>query len=127
MSPLSARFGDQDSLPAETRRTGLLLRISAFIDHHLTDPALDPGAIAAHHQLGQHRQAVDCFHRSLELYRDLGDRFHESTTLTHLGDTHHAAGDASTARAAWQHALAILDDLNHPDAAQVRAKLDSLT
>ena len=45
------------------------------------------------------------------------------TILTHLGDTHHAAGDPDAARDAWQQALTILDDLDHPDAAQVRAKL----
>ncbi|MCX5358172.1 helix-turn-helix domain-containing protein [Streptomyces sp. NBC_00124] len=50
-SLLAARYRDQDSLPAETRRTALLVRISAFIDHQLADPALDPAAIAAHHHI----------------------------------------------------------------------------
>lgn len=50
-SLLAARIGDQHSLPAETRRTALLARISAFIDHHLADPSLDPAAIAAHHHI----------------------------------------------------------------------------
>lgn len=53
-SLLAARIGDQHSLPAETRRTALLARISAFIDHHLTDPSLDPAAIAAHHHISVH-------------------------------------------------------------------------
>ena len=40
----------------------------------------------------------------------------------------YAAGDATraAARAAWQHALTILDDLDHPDAEPVRAKLSEL-
>ncbi|WP_240982702.1 hypothetical protein [Streptomyces sp. S3(2020)] len=46
-SLLATRYRDQDSLPTETRTTALLARISAFIDHHLTDAALDPTAIAA--------------------------------------------------------------------------------
>ncbi|GAA2371392.1 helix-turn-helix domain-containing protein [Streptomyces cuspidosporus] len=50
-SLLAARIGDQHSLPAETRRTALLAGISAFIDHHLTDPLLDPAAVAAHHHI----------------------------------------------------------------------------
>lgn len=45
-SLLAARIGDQHVLPAETRRATLLARISAFIDHHLTDPNPDPAAIA---------------------------------------------------------------------------------
>ena len=60
-------------------------------------------------------------------YRDLGDRYNEADTLTHLGDTHHAAGDPDAARDAWQQALTILDELDHPDADQVRAKLGGLT
>jgi hypothetical protein len=47
--------------------------------------------------------------------------------FTHLGDTHHAAGDPARAREAWRQALAILEDLQRSDAAQVRAKLASTT
>jgi hypothetical protein len=36
-----------------------------------------------------------------------------------------AAGDLPQARQAWQQALAIFEDLQHPDAEKVRAKLDS--
>ncbi|MFF9001139.1 helix-turn-helix domain-containing protein [Streptomyces achromogenes] len=50
-SLLATRIGDQQSLPAETRRTALLARISAFIDSHLGDPLLDPAAVAAHHHI----------------------------------------------------------------------------
>jgi DNA-binding SARP family transcriptional activator len=37
-----------------------------------------------------------------------------------------AVEDLSAARDAWQHALTILEDLDHPDADQVRAKLQRL-
>jgi hypothetical protein len=47
-------------------------------------------------------------------------------TLGHLGDSHSAAGNPAQARAAWEEALAILDDLHHPDANQIRAKLKLL-
>jgi DNA-binding SARP family transcriptional activator len=80
----------------------------------------------AHHHLGQHPQAIACYEHALSLFRDLGDRYNEATTLTHLGDTHHAIGDRQAARDAWQQALAILDELDHADAAQVRAKLADL-
>jgi tetratricopeptide (TPR) repeat protein len=75
------------------------------------------------HQLGHHRDAADCYQSALSLFRELGDRFNEAEILTHLGDALHAAGDQQEARAAWQQALVILDDLHHPDADQIRAKL----
>jgi hypothetical protein len=52
--------------------------------------------------------------------REAGDRFDEAVALTHLGGTHYAVGELGQAREAWQQALAILEDLQHPDAGQVR-------
>jgi hypothetical protein len=46
-------------------------------------------------------------------------------TLVRLGDVHHDTGDSTAARAAWHQALAIFDDLNHPDAEKVRVRLQS--
>jgi DNA-binding SARP family transcriptional activator len=81
----------------------------------------------ARHQLGHHPQAVACFRQALTLYRQLGgDRYRQTVVLTHLGDTHQAAGRPPAAREAWRQALAILDDLHHPDAGLVRAKLAGL-
>jgi hypothetical protein len=45
--------------------------------------------------------------------------------LTHLGDARHALGELPQAREAWQQALAILEDLQHPGAGPIRAKLAS--
>ena len=78
------------------------------------------------HHLGNLTEAVGCYQRALNLFREVGDRFDETQALTHLGDTHHAAGELAQALEAWQQAIAILDDLQHPLADQVRAKLASL-
>jgi tetratricopeptide (TPR) repeat protein/transcriptional regulator with XRE-family HTH domain len=77
----------------------------------------------AEHHLGNLAEATACYQRALSLHRESGDRFLEAETLTRLGDTDHAAGKLAQAREAWQQALAILDDLQHHDAGQVRAKL----
>jgi DNA-binding SARP family transcriptional activator/tetratricopeptide (TPR) repeat protein len=77
----------------------------------------------AEHKLGRLAAAADCYCRALSIFRELGDRASEADTLTRLGDTRHAAGDEQGAQGAWRHALTILDDLNHPDANRVRAKL----
>ncbi len=51
---------------------------------------------------------------------------YEADTLTRLGDTHHATGDTDAARSAWRYALTILNNLGHPNADTVRAKLDHI-
>jgi DNA-binding SARP family transcriptional activator/tetratricopeptide (TPR) repeat protein len=76
-----------------------------------------------HHQRGRYPDAVTCYQHALDRYRDVGDRYHEADTFTHLGDTHHATGDEHTARVSWHRALAILDEIAHPDAARLHAKL----
>jgi len=43
------------------------------------------------------------------------------------GDTYFDAGNPQAARDAWQQALAILDDLEHPEADQLRAKLATVS
>jgi tetratricopeptide (TPR) repeat protein len=78
----------------------------------------------AHRQLGHHAQAVACFRRALTAYRQLGgDRYRQTVVLTHLGDAFHAAGDSPAACDAWRSALVILEDLDHLDADEVRARL----
>jgi DNA-binding SARP family transcriptional activator len=91
----------------------------------------DPGGQAhtwdslgyAHHHLGDHQRAAACYRHALDLFREVGDRYHEAVILAHAGANHHAAGDLGAAREAWQRSLAILVDLRHPDADQVRADL----
>jgi DNA-binding SARP family transcriptional activator/Tfp pilus assembly protein PilF len=76
-----------------------------------------------HQHLGRHEEAIGCYRRALQLLRVLDDRFNQSGVLTHLGDAQHAAGDQRTALDSWQQALAILIDLQHPHAEQIRARL----
>jgi tetratricopeptide (TPR) repeat protein/transcriptional regulator with XRE-family HTH domain len=84
--------------------------------------SLDSLGFACHH-LGDHRKAISCYEQALDLFRQLADRYAQSVVLTHLGDTWRASGSADNARNSWQAALAILDELQHPDAGQVRDKL----
>jgi tetratricopeptide (TPR) repeat protein len=77
----------------------------------------------AHHKLGHEDEARACHQRSLVMLRELGHRYVEAIVLLHLGDCHEAGGRGSEARLAWQEALTILDTLDHPDAADARARL----
>jgi DNA-binding SARP family transcriptional activator/tetratricopeptide (TPR) repeat protein len=87
--------------------------------------ALDSLGYAAH-LVGRHREAIDAFERSVGLVRSLGDRYYEAVVLTHLGDAEHAAGRPDAAGQAWRQALVIFEDIDHPDAGQVRANLREL-
>jgi tetratricopeptide (TPR) repeat protein len=78
----------------------------------------------AHHHLGDPRQALACYQTALALHREVGDRYLESNTLVHIGDAQAALDDLDRARATWRQALSILDELGHPDAEEVRAKLE---
>lgn len=77
----------------------------------------------AYQQFGDLAEATACYRRALDLNREFGGRWATAETLGHLGDTYHAAGNPVEARIAWEEALAILDDLQHPAADQIRAKL----
>jgi tetratricopeptide (TPR) repeat protein len=77
----------------------------------------------AQYKLGNPTAAAGCHRRALDITRGLGDRYTEAQILTHLGDACHAAGEPQEAREAWQRALDILEDLHHPDTAQIRARL----
>jgi tetratricopeptide (TPR) repeat protein len=73
--------------------------------------------------LGDFAEAAAGFRRALDLARKAGDRFLEADVFTHLGDLHHAHGKTPRAHEAWSRALAIFDQIQHPDAGQVRARV----
>jgi DNA-binding SARP family transcriptional activator/tetratricopeptide (TPR) repeat protein len=77
----------------------------------------------AHHQAGDHAEAVPWYREGARLYAEVGDRYQEADTRVHLGDALASLGERDQARAAWAQALAILDDMGHPEADDVRAKL----
>ncbi|MFG1807455.1 BTAD domain-containing putative transcriptional regulator [Streptomyces sp. NPDC049040] len=81
----------------------------------------------AHHHLGRHSQAALCYRRALDLCRGLGDRPLEADILHRFGDALLAAHRPDAAGSAWQSALAILTELEHPHAARIQAKLAALT
>ena len=77
----------------------------------------------AHHHLGRYRDAVASYREALHVYRGVGEVRLRAETLDHLGDTYLIAADPAAACAAWKQAVAILDDLRHPGAGPIRAKL----
>ena len=79
-----------------------------------------------HQQLGDYSRAIACYQEAVNLRPGHTDLYNHAITLIHLGDAHQAAADLAAARDYWQQSLAILTDLEHPDAGQVSARLLAL-
>lgn len=77
----------------------------------------------AHHQLGHFAEAVEYYELAIARCREMGDQRHEASHLVRLGDVHEDAGDREAARRTWRAALTIYDEIEHPDADSLRAKL----
>jgi len=80
----------------------------------------------AHRHLGDHRQAIDCYHHALELLRRAGHARLEVTILRRLGDSHQALGERDAALDAWRQALAVLEELPAAETGDDRAELREL-
>jgi tetratricopeptide (TPR) repeat protein len=79
-----------------------------------------------YHGLGRTGDAIACYQESLTAFRELGDRYNQAEILTHLAAAHQTGGDAPLARDCLEQALAILTELEHRNAAEVRARLADL-
>jgi transcriptional regulator with XRE-family HTH domain/tetratricopeptide (TPR) repeat protein len=120
---IHALLGDYQEARASCQQA--LARCAAVGHHMLEAYALDSLGYAEHH-LGNFSEAAACYQRALRISRESGDRQLETMILTHVGDARQAAGELPLAREAWQQALDILEDMQHPDADQVRAKLEGV-
>jgi DNA-binding SARP family transcriptional activator/tetratricopeptide (TPR) repeat protein len=80
----------------------------------------------AYHHLGDYPRAVRCYWENVRIMRELGDRFREAGGMVRLGDCYLAADDLPAARDCLRQSLVIFDDLSHPNARTVRAKLADL-
>jgi tetratricopeptide (TPR) repeat protein len=115
-----AQLGDCEQALVHCRRAQAMFR---EIGHRHGEANAWDSLGFAHQRLGQHDEAVSCFQLALTMAGELGNRHNQAKTLTNLGDAQHAAGRSRAAREAWQQALVILEDLHHPSAGELRARL----
>jgi tetratricopeptide (TPR) repeat protein len=80
-----------------------------------------------HRSIGEFSDAVHYHHQALDIPVTFSTYLHwyRAVMLTDLGDTQLAAADRDAARQAWQQAVELLDNLRHPLADKVRARLQS--
>lgn len=90
-------------------------------DRHHEGATWDSVGYCLHH-LGSYDEAIDAFGKALDISRELGDRALEAEVLVHLGDSRHAVGRPD-ATEAWRASLSVYEDLEQPEAAAVRARL----
>ncbi len=76
-----------------------------------------------HQRAGRYREALRCFQHAVGLARLTSLHSFEGLALLGLGDALRDLGRGQEARAAWQEALAILIELDSPEALQARARL----
>lgn len=77
----------------------------------------------AHFGLRQYEQAAESYEGALAIYREIGDLYNEADTLSALGEVRLAAGDRGAAHTAWRRSAALLEELGHRRAVEVRARL----
>jgi DNA-binding SARP family transcriptional activator/predicted negative regulator of RcsB-dependent stress response len=89
--------------------------VEAFALRTLGDVRRDQGCL---------EEAAGHLEQSLAAFREFGFRHWEARALNSLGLLLAAKGDPTAARAAWRAALAIFQELDMPEAAEVATRLD---
>jgi len=74
---------------------------------------------------GESAAAITCYREALRVLPGIGPRsvLPRAKILTDLGEAYEAVGDLQAAQRAWRDALQIFEDVGHPDADYVRARL----
>lgn len=72
---------------------------------------------------GEFADAIACYERSLDLFRENGDRCNEAAVLKRLSDSFHAAGEIQRSGQLWRWALDIMEDLGCADGDEARQRI----
>ncbi|MGL5824579.1 MAG: AfsR/SARP family transcriptional regulator [Nocardioides sp.] len=73
--------------------------------------------------LGRHAESIESYVEAVAIVQEEGRHLQLSEYIWHLGDAYHTTGDHQAARSSWQGSLDLLEELDHPNAAVLRAKL----
>ncbi|WP_405146454.1 tetratricopeptide repeat protein [Sphaerisporangium sp. NBC_01403] len=111
----------QEALPFHVRALELQQRAGDRANEVVTLDTLG----LLHQRLGDPETAIRHYQRGLRLAGTMNSAGLRAQLLGHLGDASEAAGDPRTARERWLEAYEIFRDLGHPQAADLRRKLQS--
>jgi tetratricopeptide (TPR) repeat protein len=79
-----------------------------------------------YHELGDFPAATAHLTEAVAVSMEVDDQLGGAECLVHLAEVQTSAGDVAAARSSYTRALAIYEQADHPDAAEVRQKLDQL-
>ncbi|MGH8875839.1 MAG: AfsR/SARP family transcriptional regulator [Stackebrandtia sp.] len=116
----SARFGDYTTGLRHCRRAD---QIAEQIQYREIMPAIWDSLGFIHHRLGEPGRAFEFYQRANDGDRVRGDRLSMASSWERMGDVKHSTGDEAAAVSLWRQALAMLDEIGHPDAEPLRAKI----
>ncbi len=74
-------------------------------------------------RLGEPHEAIRSCEMALSLLQESGHRLMEAEILTHCGDAYAETGARRSAEGMWRRALAIYNEVNQPEADQIRSRL----
>lgn len=116
-----AQLGDYEHALASSRRS---LTLYEQIGGHRSAEAATWDTLGYIHQhMGDIQKAIASYESALRLHQLNGDLFGEATVLTHIGDSYLVANKDVAACGIWQRAMEILEEIGHPSAKDVRAKI----
>ncbi len=102
------------------------LRLSQVLDHRFGEAEAWESLGYIHLHLGDHRQSISCYERAIDLLFELGAPALAATVLRDTGDAYRLVDDAAAARPHYTRALAILEELEDPEADQLRLRLKQI-
>ncbi|WP_441245941.1 AfsR/SARP family transcriptional regulator [Kitasatospora sp. McL0602] len=102
---------------------GQALTISRKLPHRLYEGIILSNIGNVYNDLGQLVPAERYLREALDIVREIGDHHAEAVTLGHLAHTLTDTGRHDQAKALLQDSLAIFEDLQAPQAAEIRARL----
>ncbi|MCW3818805.1 tetratricopeptide repeat protein [Micromonospora sp. DR5-3] len=114
------QLGDHD---AAVPIVELAIVLLAEVGHRRGEAAAWDTLGSVRSALAQPDLAVAAYRRAAELREQVGDRYQQAQTLVRLGGVHADTGDRQAAQDVWRNALALLTEMQHPEAETVTGLL----
>ncbi|MEU0184307.1 tetratricopeptide repeat protein [Streptomyces sp. NPDC006207] len=121
---LHTKLGDYEEAAARSKEAICLTR---EIGDSFHEAAAWDTLASAHYGLGEFEAAIRCARRALDLLPEGGDAYNRAIIQERLGDAHAAVGDQNAAHTSWHRAADLFEQVERPEAEQVRAKLEAST
>jgi tetratricopeptide (TPR) repeat protein len=120
MGWLHAKLGDYEESAARSKES---LRLAQEIDDPYSEAAAWDTLASAHYGLGEFEATILCARWALDVLPEGGDVYNEAMIHERLGDAYSALGDQKAAHTSWRRAVDLYEQVEQPEAEQVRAKL----